>query len=98
MPDGQLASHDDGELTDSCWMTPDEVLQAGKQGEMKMMYPTFSTLREIARYETVEQIVDWARERIETGEARLLPAFVEIDGKDTVVMPGNEHYPVDFDT
>ena len=97
IPDGQSAMHDDGELTDSRWMSADNVLELGKRGDMKLMYPTFSTLSDIAGFETVDEVVRWAQLRGRSGEARLLPAFVEVDGEDTVVMPGSSHYPSDFD-
>ena len=98
IPEGQSAVHDDGELIDSCWMTAADVLEAGKRGEMKLMYPTFSTLSDIAQHDTVDAVVEWAREKGRSGIAKLLPAFVEIDGKSQVVLPGNPHYPQDFDT
>ncbi len=98
IPEGQTAVHDDGELIDSCWMTAPDVLAAGDSGEMKLMFPTVSTLTEIAGYGTVDAVVDWAREQGRSGVARQLPAFVNIGGKDRVVLPGSPHYPEDFDT
>ena len=98
MPAGQSATHDDGELTHSCWMTAADILAAGKRGDMKLMYPTISTLKNIAQYDTVDEVVEWARQTGSSGIAKMLPAFVEIDGKDRVVLPGSPHYPSDFDT
>ena len=79
MPDGQSAIHDDGELTDSCWMTADDVLESGKRGEMKLMYPTFSTLRDIATFETVNEVVLWAKRSGQSGEARSLRTFADME-------------------
>jgi 8-oxo-dGTP pyrophosphatase MutT (NUDIX family) len=98
IPDGQTAVHDDGELIDSCWMTASDVLAAGERGQMKLMLPTTSTLEEIAIYDTVDAVVDWARQQGRSGVAKILPAFVNVDGKDQVVLPGSHHYPLDFDT
>jgi len=98
MPDGQTAIHDDGELTDSCWMTAADILVASKNGKMKLMYPTFSTLSDFAQFDTVDAVLEWARQAGSSGIAKRLPAFVEIDGKDRVVMPGHPHYPSDPDT
>lgn len=98
LPAGQHASHDDGELTHSCWMTAADALAAGERGEIKLMYPTFSTLREIAECAEISDIVSWARDRADSGAARLLPAFVTVNGRDKVVLPGDPHYPEDFDT
>ena len=97
MPAGQAAMHDGGELTDSCWMMARDVLKAGTAGEMKLPFPTRSTLRDIAEFATVEQIVDWAIPRAASGIARQLPAFVTVKGKDMVVMPGSPYYPDDID-
>ena len=97
-PTGQQAVHDDGELTDSCWMTANDILEAGQRGEMQLMYPTVSTLSAIAKYHSVDGIIEWAHWRGQSGEARMLPAFVAVDGRDTVVMPDSQHYPRDFDT
>jgi len=98
LPRGQEASHDDAELIHSCWMTARDALEAGKRGEIKLMYPTLSTLRDIAGYDNVDDIEQWARRRAESGVARQLPAFVEVDGEHRVVMPGSPHYPGHHET
>lgn len=98
LPDGQHASHDDGELTHSCWMTAADALAAGKRSEIKLMYPTYSTLREITACHDVSDVLSWARGRADSGVARLLPAWVTVNGKDKVVMPDDPLYPEDFDT
>lgn len=98
MPPGQRAVHDDGELTDSHWMTAEEVLQAGKRGEMKLMHPTFCTLRDIAQHDTVDEVIAWARQKGQSGEAQLRPAWVDIDGVYQVVMPGSPFYPDEVDS
>ena len=98
MPTGQRALHDDGELTDSHWMTANEVLQAGKRGEMKLMHPTFCTLRDIAQHDTVDEVIAWARQKGQSGEAKLRPAWVDIDGIYQVVMPGSPYYPEEVDS
>lgn len=97
LPEGQTAVHDDGELIDSCWMTAAEILAAGERKEMKLMLPTRSTLDEIAGFDTVAEVIDWARNKSRSGVARLLPAFVNINGKDEVVLPGSPCYPEDPD-
>lgn len=98
LPEGQCAMHDERELTDSCWMTVDAILASHQRDEMKLMYPTISALRAIGQYDNIEGIVNWAKRRGDSGEAQLLPAFVEVAGKEMVVMPGDPHYPSEFDT
>jgi 8-oxo-dGTP pyrophosphatase MutT (NUDIX family) len=93
MPDGQQASHDGSELTESCWMTAAEVLEAQRDGRMRLIYPTYRTLKDIAGLKTVDAVIDWARDRQRSGVARILPAIIEVDGKEKVVMPGDSRYP-----
>ncbi|MCI0516768.1 MAG: NUDIX domain-containing protein [Woeseiaceae bacterium] len=93
MPEQQQASHDGSELTDSCWMTAAEVLEAQRAGRMRLIFPTYRTLKDIAGLETVDAVIEWARARQRSGVARILPAIIEIDGKEKVVMPGDPRYP-----
>lgn len=95
MPQDQEASHDGVELTDSCWMTAEDVLKAQRNGQVRLIYPTYRTLRDIANLQTVGEIVDWADDRLRSGVARVLPAIVEVDGKDKVVLPGDPRYPAE---
>jgi 8-oxo-dGTP pyrophosphatase MutT (NUDIX family) len=93
MPEGQEASHDGSELTDSCWMTAAEVLEAQRAGRMRLIYPTYRTLKDIAALKTVDAVIKWASDRQSSGVARILPAIIEVDGKEKVVMPGDPRYP-----
>jgi 8-oxo-dGTP pyrophosphatase MutT (NUDIX family) len=95
MPGGQHASHDGFELTDSCWMTASGVLESQRKGNMLLIFPTYRTLKEIAGLRSVDEIIDWAIGRQRSGVARVMPAIVEVDGKDKVVMPGDPRYPKD---
>ena len=79
-------------------MTADEVIAAGKRGDMKLMFPTIATLRDIANYDTVEEVVEWARKTSHSGIAKLLPAFVVVDGEEQIVLPGSPHYPKDHES
>lgn len=97
MPAGQIAIHDDMELTDSCWMTPAELLKAAKSGDMQLMYPTRAALQEIADYDAVDDIVDWACKR-EQDELIKLPPVFHNDPRDLrPIFPGEADYPEDPD-
>jgi hypothetical protein len=95
MPSDQLAVHDGVELTDSCWMTASDVLEAQRSRQMQLIYPTYRSLRDIVNIQTVSDIVDWADERQRSGVARVLPAIVEIDGREKVILPGDPRYPAE---
>ena len=46
---------------------------------------------------TVDEVIEWAEKKGQSGEAQLRPAWVEIDGIYQVVMPGSAYYPDDPD-
>ncbi len=93
LPEDQLASHDGSELTDSCWMTAAEVLDAQRAGRMRLIYPTYRTLKDIAELKSVAAVLAWAIDRERSGVSRVLPAIIDVDGRETVVMPGDPRYP-----
>ncbi len=93
LPEGQDAEHCGGELTDSCWTTAHDMLEAGRAGAVELHFPTIKTLESIARHKTLEALVDWARACVEWGVTSMLPAIIMRDGKAEVVLPGERDYP-----
>ena len=67
LPAGQVAHHEEQELTDSTWITATDALAAGKAGSMKLHYPTRTTLESLAGHQSVGALVDWASERESAG-------------------------------
>jgi len=67
LPAGQTAVHDDGELTDSCWISARDVLQASRARTMHVHYPTRKTLESIAAFTSAVDICAWARSREAAG-------------------------------
>jgi hypothetical protein len=61
LPEGQIAHHDDRELTKSAWISATDALQAGKDGSMTLHYPTRKTLESIAGHQSLDELVGWAR-------------------------------------
>jgi 8-oxo-dGTP pyrophosphatase MutT (NUDIX family) len=88
LPAGQRAVHDGGELTDSCWMTADDVLLAGREGSMSLRFPTLRTLESIAGHESVEALIVWAKSIAKAGVPCLHPQIVERDGLRRIVLDG----------
>ena len=93
LPEGQDASHCGGELTGSCWATAHATLDAGRAGKLTLHYPTIKTLESIARYSSLDELMDWASSCVEWGVTTLLPMIIERDGKAEVVLPGDKDYP-----
>lgn len=88
LPAGQRAVHDGGELTDSCWMTADDVLRAARKGSMSLYVPTFRTLESIAGHESIEALIAWAKSLAQAGVPCIHPQIVERDGVLRVVLDG----------
>ncbi|HEX2139186.1 MAG TPA: hypothetical protein VHG33_05690 [Woeseiaceae bacterium] len=97
LPDGQAAVHDGRELTDSRWSTAAAALASHESGELVLPPPTRATLKDLARSETLEQLLDWARRRAEAGVPRILPAIVDSGGGERIVLPGDPDYPANAD-
>ena len=93
LPEGQAAVHCGGELTDSCWMTAHDVLEAGRTRQISLHYPTVKSLESVARHKSFAALMDWAASCVEWGVTTMLPVVIERDGKPEVVLPGDRDYP-----
>lgn len=51
----------EAELTDACWLRPDEGVSRFRDGEMKMLPPTVHTLRRLASFDSVDSAWDALR-------------------------------------
>lgn len=75
VPRAQIASHDGGELTESCWLPAAELLKARKDKMMKLPYPTRKTLKRVARFDSMSEMQRWAQACAEKGVICDQPAF-----------------------
>jgi 8-oxo-dGTP pyrophosphatase MutT (NUDIX family) len=90
VPPHQTPVHDDTETTHSCWIRPAEALAQSQRGEILLPPPTWTTLRELEPFETVDDTLAWARKRT---IIRRLPRHLDHDGVRTLVLPGDELHP-----
>jgi 8-oxo-dGTP pyrophosphatase MutT (NUDIX family) len=93
LPQGQIAEHCGGELTDSCWATASDTLAASRRGDVKLHYPTIKTLESVARHHSMVELVDWARSCVEWGITSMIPMMIQRNGKSEIVLPGDKDYP-----
>lgn len=93
LPAEQEAMHCGGELVDSRWLTVGRALAAAGDGDIVVPPPTEATLRDLAGFETVAAMLEWAEGCCEDGVACCLPAILRDGGKQEVVMPGDPRYP-----
>ena len=76
LPEGQQASHCGGEMTDSCWLSANDVLAARVNEEMRVHYPTRKTLESLAAFQSISGLCDWARSCGEAGVQCIHPEVV----------------------
>ncbi len=75
VPQAQAASHDGGELTESCWMTAADILVARKNKAMKLPYVTRKTLKRVAKLSDTSALTAWAAACGQKGVVCDQPAF-----------------------
>jgi 8-oxo-dGTP pyrophosphatase MutT (NUDIX family) len=57
LPQGQTPLERSEEVADSLWVEPERALKLYAEGKLPMIFPTYSSLRTLADYETVESVV-----------------------------------------
>lgn len=90
VPPRQTAVHDDRETTHSVWMTPSRALEQARNDQIVLPPPTWTTLRELEPCRSVDEAIEWARER---PIVRRQPLLIEQDGLRLLVMPGDPLHP-----
>lgn len=90
IPPDQTPAHDDTETTHSTWITPAEAMKQARAGEIVLPPPTWTTLRELEAFKTVEQVLAWAATR---RVVRRMPKVLEHEGRRMLVLPGDPLHP-----
>jgi len=90
VPPHQTPAHDDTETTHSAWVTATDAIAHAIANEIILPPPTWTTVREIERFASVADALDWARRR---RVVRREPTLLEQNGKRMLVMPGDALHP-----
>ncbi len=90
VPPGQVPVHDSTETTDSEWMTPAHAVERHQRNDIWLPPPTWTTIRELARSETVEAVLAWAVSR---PIVRIQPAYVQRPDLTMLTLPGDPLQP-----
>ncbi|MEZ5727686.1 MAG: MBL fold metallo-hydrolase [Burkholderiaceae bacterium] len=61
MPEGQDPRADEGEQFDPVWISPTEALAGHERGDFPMIFPTIRTLRRLAAFNSVDEVIDQCR-------------------------------------
>jgi len=86
-PQNQEALHDGLELTDHIWISPQRALAEHEKDRFGMVLPTIMNLRELCRFETIEEVISSTKhKRI----PRILTKLVLKGDRYVEVMPDDE--------
>jgi 8-oxo-dGTP pyrophosphatase MutT (NUDIX family) len=90
MPEGQSPQHDAGETTELLWVSPAEAIERARRGEIKLPPPTWTTLRQLSRFATLDAVMTWARQaRI----VRVQPGLIRDGNRTMLTLPGDPLHP-----
>lgn len=90
VPPHQTPAHDELETTHSGWLTPSEAIAQSLNGDIVLPPPTWSTLRELENFASVEEALRWASVR---RIVRRQPEVIDRDGVRMLVVPGDPLHP-----
>jgi len=90
VPPDQTPAHDDAETTHSVWLTPIAAMAQSDAHEIVLPPPTWTTLRELEPFRTVDEAIAWARRR---RVIRRQPMLVKEGGRRMLLMPGDPLHP-----
>jgi 8-oxo-dGTP pyrophosphatase MutT (NUDIX family) len=90
VPPHQTPAHDDTETTDSVWLRPADAIARSQRGDIVLPPPTWTTLRELEPFTSVEDAIAWARRR---AVVRRMPVLLEQDGRRMLLLPGDPLHP-----
>jgi len=90
VPPRQTPAHDETETTHSAWIRPADAIAQAIVGDIVLPPPTWTTLREVEPFGSVEQALAWARTR---EIVRRMPRMLENGERRVLVLPGDPLHP-----
>jgi 8-oxo-dGTP pyrophosphatase MutT (NUDIX family) len=90
VPPHQTPAHDETETTHSVWIAPSAAIAHSERGDVTLPPPTWSTIRELEPFASVDDALAWARRRRVVGRQ---PLLLERDGRRMLLAPGDPLHP-----
>jgi 8-oxo-dGTP pyrophosphatase MutT (NUDIX family) len=85
-PDGAQPRPDGGETVDVRWYAPADALEAHRQGELALVFPTIKTLEHVSEFGSADELLAWAAGRsVEPVQPRV------VGGR--ILLPWEPDYP-----
>ena len=92
IPRHQNPYHDDIEMVESLWLTPEEALAKNAAGEIMLMPPTLKTIEEISAFSSVDELfASISRGKI----APILPQAFQAKSGFGVMLPHDPEYAIE---
>jgi 8-oxo-dGTP pyrophosphatase MutT (NUDIX family) len=89
LPDGASPEVDGNEVVDARWYAPAAALEAGREGELLLVFPTIKHLEQLSGFRSADELLDHARGR----EVRPVQPRVLVSGETArIVLPGEAGY------
>jgi 8-oxo-dGTP pyrophosphatase MutT (NUDIX family) len=88
-PQGQVATHDEGETVANEWLRPTDALRARERGEMEIMFPTVRNLEPIEHFSTAFDVLSYARSLT---SIPCIEPRISRSGQEGILMPGDEGF------
>src|SRR4051812_22610973 len=85
-PDGAEVAIDGEEIVDARWFEPKRALEGCEAGELLMVFPTIKNLETLARFESADELLEWAS----THEVRPVQPRVEGQGEAARIVLDDE--------
>ncbi len=92
MPENQKSGHDDVELVESLWLTPEEALKKQIDHEILLMPPTLKTIEELSSYDSIDHVYSALRQR---KILPILPQAFETESGFGVKLPHDPEYTLE---
>ena len=92
IPRHQKPYHDDIEMVESLWLTPEEALAKNANREIMLMPPTLKTIEEISAFSSVDELFEAvSKEKI----APILPQAFQAEKGFGVMLPHDPEYVIE---
>jgi 8-oxo-dGTP pyrophosphatase MutT (NUDIX family) len=89
LPDGEEPQVDGAEVVDARWFTPESALEAARQGEILLVFPTIKHLEQLSGFASVHQLLGHARTRT---VVPVKPRVVLTGETARILLPGEPGY------
>jgi 8-oxo-dGTP pyrophosphatase MutT (NUDIX family) len=89
LPEGMEPLVDGSEVVDFRWYAPSAALDAGRQGELLLVFPTVKHLEQLSGFASADELLTYARSR----EIQPVEPRVVLSGEEArVLLPGDPGY------